>query len=193
MRIIAGQRRGMKLLSPKTSDTRPITDRVKESLFNVLQNYGSIKGKYVADLFCGTGSLGLEALSRGAKLAFFVDYNPRVITSLKKNIEKAGFTNSSEVVKADMFKVGISETNLKRKYDIIFIDPPYECTQDVQSDSLLGKLLTQLSKYTKRDGIVLVRTRRSTVLTELYKRLKKLDRREWGTTAVTFLGFRNDK
>ena len=87
MRIIAGQKRGMKLLSPKTTDTRPITDRVKESLFNVLQNYGSLEGKYVADLFCGTGSLGLEALSRGAKLVIFVDRGSGVIKSLKKNIE----------------------------------------------------------------------------------------------------------
>jgi 16S rRNA (guanine966-N2)-methyltransferase len=103
MRIIAGAKRGMKLLSPRTDVSRPITDRVKESLFNVLWNYGFPEDKIVADLFCGVGSLGLEALSRGAEFVTFVEKDPKIIATLKKNIEKAGFGSGSKVIRADAF------------------------------------------------------------------------------------------
>jgi 16S rRNA (guanine966-N2)-methyltransferase len=193
MRIIAGQRRGMKLLSPKAVETRPITDRVKESLFNVLQKYGSMEGKYVADLFCGTGSLGLEALSRGASQVIFIERSPAVIESLKKNIEKAGFAHRSEVLKADLFKVSDIEVRKEYKYNIIFVDPPYADTEDVLPASPFGKLITRLCDYVTRDGIVLVRTRRPTILDERYGKLRTLERREWGTMAVTILGLSNDE
>lgn len=187
MRIIAGQRRGMKLLSPKTAETRPITDRVKESLFNVLQKYGPMKGKYVADLFCGTGSLGLEALSRGAQWVTFVERSQRIITDLEKNIEKAGFINRSEVVKADAYRATTLMTDKRHKYDIVFVDPPYADTEDILPASPFGKLLARLSGRLTKNGIVLVRTRRSTVLIERYNGLRVLERRQWGTMAVTIL------
>jgi 16S rRNA (guanine(966)-N(2))-methyltransferase RsmD len=193
MRIIAGERRGMKLLSPKTDETRPITDRVKESLFNVLQKYGPMNGKYIADLFCGTGSLGLEALSRGAGLVTFVERSSVIIQSLKKNIEKAGFVNRSEIVKADIFKVADITAGSGHRYDIIFVDPPYVDTEDVLQSSPLGKLLARLTGYIAQNGIVLVRTRRAIVLAGQYDRLVILDRREWGTMAVTILGLGNDE
>ena len=94
MRIIAGAKRGMHLLGPKTEGSRPITDRVKESLFSVLYKYDLPDGAVVADLFCGVGSLGLEALSRGAKCVTFVEKDQRIIAVLKKNIEKAGFVKN---------------------------------------------------------------------------------------------------
>ncbi|MHC5123479.1 MAG: RsmD family RNA methyltransferase [Planctomycetota bacterium] len=77
MRIIAGTKKGMKLLPPKGNDTRPITDRVKESLFSILYTKGMLEDMVVADLFCGTGSMGLEALSRGAKFCTFIDGSPK--------------------------------------------------------------------------------------------------------------------
>jgi 16S rRNA (guanine(966)-N(2))-methyltransferase RsmD len=79
----------MNILPPNGSQTRPITDRVKESIFDVLFKYNLIEGRYVADLFCGTGSFGLESISRGAKEAVFVDQDRRAIDVLRKNIEKA--------------------------------------------------------------------------------------------------------
>ena len=84
MRIIAGKKRGMKLLPPAGDQTRPITDRVKESIFSVLYKYDVIEGGLVADLFSGTGSFGLEALSRGAEFVFFAEQNRRVVEILKK-------------------------------------------------------------------------------------------------------------
>ena len=88
MRIIAGTKRGMHLLSPKTCDSRPITDRVKESLFSVLYGYDLPADAVVADLFSGVGSLGLEALSRGAEFVTFVEQDPKIAATLNQNIEK---------------------------------------------------------------------------------------------------------
>ena len=114
MRIIAGTKRGMKLFSPKTVDSRPILDRVKESLFSVLYNYGLPEGKNVADLFCGVGSLGLEALSRGAAFVTFVEKDTKTAAILKKNIEKCSFIEESLVLTADAFKIAAPVTPLCR-------------------------------------------------------------------------------
>ena len=106
MRIIAGSKRGMNLFSPETYDSRLITDRIKESLFNVLANYGLPADAVVADLFAGVGSLGLEALSRGARFVTFVENDRRTAAVLEKNIKKARFVEKSKIVVADTFSVG---------------------------------------------------------------------------------------
>jgi len=185
MRIIAGAKRGMKLLSPKTDVSRPITDRVKESLFNVLWNYGFPEDKIAADLFCGVGSLGLEALSRGAEYVSFVEKDRNVIATLKKNIEKAGFAGESKVVRADAFKVGAPVN--ERKYDLVFVDPPYSATRETKEGSPLGKLLVLLTEQLSQNGIVVVRTEKQIELVERYSLLKVIERRQWGTMAVTIL------
>jgi 16S rRNA (guanine966-N2)-methyltransferase len=187
MRIIAGSKRGMKLLRPKTRDTRPITDRVKESLFNVLYKYGLPHGERVGDLFCGIGSLGLEALSRGAEFVTFVEQDPRVIAVLDRNIEKAGFVRESKVVRANAFRTGAPVGQLEQGYGLIFVDPPYARTQDVQADSLLGRLMDVLQDQVTSDAIVVVRTERRQALLEHYGRLRTIERREWGTMAITLL------
>ena len=106
MRIIAGSKRGTRLFSPKGFDTRPIIDRVKESLFSVLYKYDVIEEGIVADLFCGTGSLGLEALSRGARWVGFIDKDRKIIEILNRNIAKAGFVAQSKVICGNAFKIG---------------------------------------------------------------------------------------
>jgi 16S rRNA (guanine966-N2)-methyltransferase len=203
MRIIAGQKRGMKLLSPKTDVSRPITDRVKESLFSVLYKYDLPADKIVADLFCGVGSLGLEALSRGAGFVTFVEKDPKIIAVLEKNIEKAGFAGESplgdtlrwKVTRADAFKIGAPVDVLwtpygEQKYDLIFVDPPYSTTRETKKDSPLGELLALLSEQSAMDGIVVVRTERRTELLERYSCFQTIERREWGTMAVTILQWR---
>ena len=187
MRIIAGAKRGMRLLSPKAQVSRPITDRVKESLFNVLYKYDLPNGKRIADLFCGVGSLGLEALSRGAGFVTFVEKEPKVIAILEKNIEKAGYAGESKVIRANAFKIGAPLDFDQQKYDLIFVDPPYSATRDVQAGSPLGGLLTLLSEQVSPDGIVVVRTHKRTELLEQYGRFQIIDRRQWGTMAVTIL------
>ena len=187
MRIIAGAKRGMKLFSPKAQVSRPITDRVKESLFSVLYKYDLPNGKRIADLFCGVGSLGLEALSRGAGFVTFVETDPKVIAILEKNIEKAGYAGESKVIRANAFKIGAPLDFDQQKYDLIFVDPPYSATRNVGDDSPLSRLLTLLGEQVSPDGIVVVRTHKRTELLEQYGRFQIIDRRQWGTMAVTIL------
>ncbi len=185
----------MKLFSPKTDVSRPITDRVKESLFNVLYKCDLPKGKVVADLFCGVGSLGLEALSRGAEFVIFVEQDQKVIEVLERNIEKTGFVKESKVVRANAFKIGASgfgmlhpdEPDDKRSYDLVFVDPPYAFTKNVGQDSPLSELLISISQQLNTDGIVVVRTERRTELLEKYAKLEIIERRQWGTMAITIL------
>jgi len=187
MRIIAGSKRGMKLLMPRTSTSRPITDRVKESVFSVLYKYDLPDGGVVADVFAGVGSLGLEALSRGAEFVTFVENDPKVASILRKNIEKGSFSASSKVVKANAFKVGAPVGPEWEKYDLVFVDPPYARSRDASARSGLGGLLALLCEQVKENGVVVVRTERYVELLDAYERLKVIERREWGTMAVTIL------
>ena len=175
------------MLSPKTQLSRPITDRVKESLFSVLYKYDLPRSKVVADLFSGVGSLGLESLSRGAEFVTFVEKDPKVVAILKKNIEKAGFVKDSKVMRADAFRIGASVGFDERKYDLTFVDPPYLDTKDAGESSPLSGLMTLLSQQLDAHGIVVLRTDRRTPLLERYGRFQVIERRRWGTMAVTIL------
>jgi 16S rRNA (guanine966-N2)-methyltransferase len=187
MRIIGGAKRGMRLLSPRTGDSRPIIDRVKESLFSVLYKYDLPKDKIVADLFCGVGSLGLEALSRGAGFVTFVEKNPKVVAVLNRNIEKAGFVRESRVITANALKIGVPVGFEEEKYSLVFVDPPYSVTRETKADSPLGGLLNVLSGQVVPDGFVVVRTHRRNFLLDKYGRFQIIERRQWGTMAVTIL------
>ena len=175
------------MLSPKTRDSRPITDRVKESLFSVLYKYDQPSGAMVADLFCGVGSLGLEALSRGAEFVTFVEQDPKIITILNRNIEKAGFVNKSKVIKANAFKIGAAVESSGDKYSLVFIDPPYLATRNIQAGSPLSGLLDLLADQTTANGIVVVRTAKDVSLLEDYGHFRIIEERKWGTMTVSIL------
>jgi 16S rRNA (guanine966-N2)-methyltransferase len=192
MRIIAGTKRGMKLFSPETRETRPITDRVKQSLFDILTNYDLLSGARAADLFSGVGSLGLEALSRGAAFVTFVEKSGEVIEVLEKNIAKAGFGERSRVVHASAFRVG-APVGAGERYDLVFVDPPYAMTQEVGNGSSLADLLNILHDQVTQGGVVVVRTQRSVALLEDYGPFHVVDRRRWGTMAVVLLQARGDE
>lgn len=187
MRIIAGTKRGMNLFSPRTQASRPITDRVKESLFDVLYNYDLPDGAIVADLFCGVGSLGLEALSRGAKFVTFVEKDPVIIETLRNNIEKAGFVKDSRVIRANAFKAAEAHGFAEQKYSLIFVDPPYAASANVESGSPLSELLDTLGDRATDDVMIIVRTSRDVTLLEQYGPFRVAQRRQWGTMAVTIL------
>lgn len=192
MRIIAGSKRGMKLLGPKTFDTRPITDRAKESLFSVLYKYDVIEGGAVGDLFSGTGSMGLESLSRGARCATFIEQNPRVAEILKKNIEKAGFVKESHIIRANVFKAGAPITAETEKYDLVFVDPPYAVSYDCKKGSRVAGLLMLLNDQMNEGGIVVVRTHKRSEIDEKYGNLRVVDKRQWATMGVVLLQMRID-
>ena len=187
MRIIAGSKRGMNLFSPPGRDSRPITDRVKQSLYDVLQKYDLPAGKVVADFFAGVGSLGLEALSRGAVFVTFVEQNPQISPVLKQNIEKGGFGGQSKIVKADAFSVTWPMDAEHPQYDLVFVDPPYVDSANTQTGSPLATLLTRLSERISAGGFVIVRTHHNTVLSQSYGQLKIIEIRQWGNMAVTIL------
>ena len=187
MRIIAGSKRGMKLLSPATRASRPITDRVKESLFSVLYRYGLPAEAVVADLFCGVGSLGIESLSRGARFVTFVEKDPKIIATLKTNIEKAGFVQNSKVIRTDAFRVAPAVGTGEDDYNLVFVDPPYADSMNTGTDSPLSDLLDLWVDQVAADGIVVVRTTKEVTLLDQYGRFRTEERREWGTMAVTIL------
>ncbi|MGH2270489.1 16S rRNA (guanine(966)-N(2))-methyltransferase RsmD [Anaerohalosphaeraceae bacterium U12dextr] len=186
MRIIAGTKRGMKLFSPEGMDTRPITDRVKESVFNILYSKGYLEGRIVADLFCGTGSMGLEALSRGAAWATFVDKDHRVVDILKRNIQKADFVGQSKAVCANIFRVGAPPTPEHGFYDLVFVDPPYKMSENCQLQTQVGKLMSLLVSQVRDSGMVILRTHEYAVVEPEYGQLVRVDHRNWGTMTVHF-------
>jgi len=167
--------------------SRPITDRVKESLFSVLYKYDLPDGAIAADLFCGVGSLGLEALSRGAGFVTFVEQDPKIVLVLNKNIEKAGFIKESKVIRANAFKIGAPVDSGRQKYGLVFIDPPYADTKDVQVGSPLSGLLDLLGGQVAGEGIVVVRTDQKVSMLEQYGEFRIMERRKWGAMVVNIL------
>ena len=129
MRIISGKYSGRKIITPKGKETRPTTDRFKETLFNIIENSLKIdlKEKNILDLFAGSGSLGLEAISRGAKSCVFLDKSSKAIRVIEDNINNLGLS-SSDCINIDVSKIRKFKKNVEDKIDIIFSDPPYSKT-----------------------------------------------------------------
>ena len=121
MRVITGSARGCRLKELEGMETRPTTDRVKEGLFNIIQF--DIEGRKILDLFAGTGQLGIECLSRGATSAVFVDRRPDAVKLIKDNLKVTSLTEKGRVVSGDSMEFLKS---IREKFDIIFLDPPYE-------------------------------------------------------------------
>ena len=181
----------MTLFSPKTSDSRPIIDRVKESLFSVLYGYELPEDAVVADVFSGVGSLGLESLSRGAKFAAFVEQDPKIIGTLEANIEKAGFIRESKVIRANAFRVGAVVDRNYGPYDLVFVDPPYARTRDVGPDSLLAGLMNIMHNQVKPGGLAIVRVEEHTSLSDRYGSFSLIDRRHWSSMIIAI--YKNEK
>lgn len=122
MRVIAGSARSLKLVTPRSGATRPTTDRIKETLFNMIQF--DIADATFLDLFAGSGGIGIEALSRGAKKCVFVDNDKEAGSCITQNIEHTKFTEQATYLKQDTF-VALQMLEYKEHFDIVFMDPPY--------------------------------------------------------------------
>jgi 16S rRNA (guanine966-N2)-methyltransferase len=183
MRIIAGQFRGRKLLPPEGDATRPITDRVKQSVFDIISP--RIEGAVVFDLFAGTGSMGLECLSRGAAKAVFFEADRSAVARLRKNIESLELSAQQGVIRAgDLFKL-LDTDGTEGPADLVFLDPPYRFLTERSED--LRKLASQIAGNDLRDdGLVVFRHDAHDTL-EL-PGLAPVERREYGKMAVEFLG-----
>ena len=185
MRIIAGEHRGRKLLPPEGDVTRPITDRVKQSLFDILSP--RIEGARVYDCFAGTGSMGLECLSRGATHATFFEADRSALTRLAKNIEAIRAGDRTRVVKGDLFKWFADQVDPNTRSgpaDLIFLDPPYRFLRE--QPAALVKLAEQFAAvHLADDGLVVFRHDVADHLT--LPPLNVVDQREYGGMVLEFL------
>ena len=179
MRVISGTARGTKLNSIESLSTRPTLDRVKEPLFSIIQQY--IIDSEVLDLFAGSGALGIETLSRGAKKCYFCDKSPASIKMLKQNLEKTKLTDRAAIFIGD-YKKYLKQLN--NKFDIIFIDPPYKLNIGV--DAI--KLILQYKLFAK-DGIIVLETdEEERDLKELESiNIEVYDVRKYGRVTLIFL------
>ena len=179
MRIIGGKARGTKLYTLEGLATRPTLDRVKESIFNIIQS--KIYGSTFLDLFSGSGAIGLEAISRGAKKAILCDKSKEAINIIKKNIEKTHAENQVELCNTDF------EECLKKisdQIDIIYIDPPY------QTDYIQKALqIMQNSKFITEETKIILETDDEKRVLEQIKDLKFeiIDKRKYGIAHIIFL------
>lgn len=178
MRIIAGKYKGHQLVAFKADHIRPTTDRVKETLFNKLQF--DIDGSVVLDLFCGTGNLGLEAISRGAVFCTFVEKNPKSVLIARQNIEKLR-------VEKSVFKiVSMDVLSFLRSYDeqavdIIFADPPF--TEKMAHDVMLA---ASQSKAFGVSTILAIESAAKERMDDVYGDLERFDFREYGDKVLSF-------
>ena len=123
MRVIAGIARSVPLITPRGLETRPTSDQIKETLFNMLQGY--TEGANFLDLYAGSGQIGIEALSRGAEFAAFVEKSDEAVKCIKANVDKTKFADKSMILKLEVLS-GIRTLELEKKhFDIVFLDPPY--------------------------------------------------------------------
>lgn len=135
MRVIAGKARSLPLKTPAGMNTRPTTDRIKETLFNMLQS--QIADSVFVDLFSGSGSIGIEALSRGANKAYFIESDRKAVECIRDNLNFTKFSDQAQVLAQDAVSGVYS---IKEAADIIFMDPPYGSGLDLQVLSVLSKL-----------------------------------------------------
>lgn len=143
MRVISGKSRGKKLISLEGDNTRPTLDRVKEALFNIIQF--DIKDAVVLDLFAGTGALGIEALSRGAKEVVFCDKVPDAIKVIKQNVTNTSNLDKATIINKDCKDVLKDLSKQNKKFDIVFLDPPYKTNLAIESMQkiIMSNLLTK--------------------------------------------------
>lgn len=182
MRVISGIARGTKLDSRESISTRPTLDRIKENMFNLIQD--CIVDSIVLDLFAGSGQLGIEALSRGARKCYFCDNDKEDILFLKKNIEKTHFSEKSEVFNTD-FKQLLNSIN--EKCDLIFIDPPYKSEFVSQS---LEKIYER--QILNKDGIIVIETDETQKIQELLNSrtyINVLKTKNYGRVSLFIISF----
>ncbi|MBX5448588.1 16S rRNA (guanine(966)-N(2))-methyltransferase RsmD [Thermogemmatispora sp.] len=203
MRVVAGEAKGRRLKSPRTPGTRPIIDRVKTALFDILAT--RLEGARFLDLFAGTGSVGIEALSRGAAFATFIEIDPRVLKVLRENLQLTGLLERAETLRADAFKwlmaqaqqesrPGVSSAtvppSVRAAYDIIYVAPPQYHQLAARALALLDR-----SPLLSESGLVIVQIHpreRDELLAVPLTRLTVEDERRYGSTLLLFYAVKKE-
>lgn len=180
MRIIGGKARGTKLYTLEGKNTRPTLDRVKESLFNIIQT--KIPGSIFLDLFSGSGAIGLEAASRGAQKAILCDKEKEAIQIIKKNIEKTHLKDKMELYQLPFEKV--LKEKIKEKLDIIYIDPPYKTDYAYQAVKIILE-----ENIAKEETLIIIETDEEERIIKEIEELQVdiVDQRKYGRAHLIFL------
>lgn len=195
MRIISGKWRSRKIDWPTTGVTRPITDRVREAVFDVLGAHfgtlGALPPLRVADVFAGGGSLGLEALSRGAERVCFFERDRAALAVLKRNLDRLEAGPEAVIVSADLWRGGIRPPPSHRPLELLFVDPPFSDCRDLSDGTRMAELLRRLASSDAVSGdarVVLRQEEHVGVPSIIGKRWAPMDRRIYGRSAVVLLG-----
>ena len=183
MRIISGKFKGKKILEPKDLNTRPLKDLTKESIFNIIQHSNKFKINFenseILDLFSGTGSFGIECISRGAKFVTFVENYKEILPILKKNLANLKLVSNYSIIEKNIF----DNFNLKefvKQFDIIFLDPPYK---EKNLKDVLLYLIDE--KILKLGGIIIIHRHKKQIDT-LPNQIKILEEKRYGISKILF-------
>ena len=183
MRIISGSFKGKKIIQPQDQTTRPLKDLVKESIFNILNHSNkfefNIEEAKILDLFSGVGSFGIECLSRKAKYLTFVENYPLTVNILKKNLFNLGDIKNYEIIERDIYKNNCLE-NLRYKYDLIFIDPPYA----QKNINIIFEFIYK-NKTLKKNGIMIIH-RNKKKIDDFPNFLEIIEKKTYGISEITF-------
>ena len=183
MRVIGGNLKGKKILNPTDKSTRPLKDMVKESIFNIIEHskneYVELNNAKVLDLFSGTGSFGIECLSRGAKKVIFFENYINSIKILKKNLKLLNLNKQSNIIEKDAYNIILSQNNLT-KFDLIFLDPPFK---DNKLNQLIEKI--KLMKITSKNTLIIIH-RNKTISENISKDLIISKEKNYGLSKIIF-------
>lgn len=183
MRIISGKFKGKKILEPNDLNTRPLKDLTKESIFNIIKHSNrfniNFENSEILDLFSGTGSFGIECISRGAKFVTFVENYNGILPILKKNLANLKLASNYLVIEKNVFNY-LNLIQLKKQFDIIFLDPPYK---EKELNELL--LLFINEKILKQDGIIIIH-RHKKQKDSLPNQINILEEKKYGISKILF-------
>ena len=183
MRIISGNSKRKKIYAPSDIQTRPLKDLTKESIFNIVTHSNKfsieLNNSYVMDLFSGTGSFGLECLSRGSSHVTFVENYKNVLDILRKNINNLDYQNNSEIIEEDIVNK-LNFTIFKKQFDIIFLDPPYK------EGKIFDIIKAIISSKILRSGGIIILHRHKKEKDEFPNEFKKIEEKSYGISKIIF-------
>ena len=181
MRIVSGNFKGKKLFLPNDKNTRPLKDMVKESIFNLIHHSKkiniSLENSLILDLFSGTGSFGIECISRGAKKVIFFENYPQALNILEKNLKSLKKVDNFEIYKEDFFN---SNKKLLEKFDLIFVDPPYK---EKRINEIIKNILE--NKLLKPNGVVVIHRHKKDDI-PITEKLNIIEERSYGISKILF-------
>ena len=184
MRVISGSFKGKKIFEPKDNKTRPLKDLAKESIFNIIEHSNKFNTQLIdsniLDLFSGVGSFGIECLSRGSKKVIFIENYSGVLPILKKNLSSLKIVKKYEILEYDIYSDKVL-SKLNKKFDIIFLDPPFK-------DKNLNTFLLKLKKFEilNKNGVIIIH-RHKDDNDDFSENFKIVDEKKYGISKISFL------